>query len=349
MRPSLHNPGYALRQSSELYGPSTFARAMRIGILSIALAAPVLLTLQAVAGTAEQSQLLQAQKFSNQGEIAQVIRILEPLVQSEPDALDDASRGWAWDILGSAHQDLGDYDIARRCYEAAILLLKALPAASSTYASTLANLGSLETSMGQLEAAGTTLHKAKGLYSKTADHTGLAEIATSLAILAIAHNDMHAARRFMADAFREADIVKSLNDSDRAAMYGAQGTLAARTHDFAAAISAYQQSIDFWIQARGPKHYLVAMGYALQGDAYRELGDYSKAYTDIGAALVLVEQTVGRNTPMYAATELMYARLLHATGANVQARRTEAEAKARLDAIHQQQCDTCSISAVGFR
>jgi tetratricopeptide (TPR) repeat protein len=349
MQSLLKKPGYALRHSSGLSAAATFSQAMRICIWSTALAALVLLNLQAVAGTAEQSLLLQAQKFSKQGEITQVIRILEPLVHSESDALDDASRGWAWDILGSAHQDLGDYETARRCYEAAIHLLKALPSANSTYASTLANLGSLETSVGQLEAAGTTLHKAKRLYSKAGDHTGLAEIATSLAIVAIARNDTHSARGFMSDAVREADIVKSLNDSDRAEMYGVEGTLAAKTRDFTAAISAYQQSIDFWIRARGPKYYLVAMGYALQGDAYRELGDYSKAHSDIAAALALEEQTVGRNTPMYAATELMYARLLNATGAKVEAARTEAEAQARLDAIHHHQCDSCSISAAGFR
>jgi hypothetical protein len=78
MQSSLHNLGYALRQSSELYAPSTLVRVMRSGILFIALAALVLQTLHAVAGTAEQSQLLQAQKLSNQGEITQVIRILEP-------------------------------------------------------------------------------------------------------------------------------------------------------------------------------------------------------------------------------------------------------------------------------
>ena len=88
---------------------------------------------------------------------------------------------------------------------------------------------------------------------------------------------------------------------------------------------------------------------SLQGDAYREVGDYSNAYSDIAAALALEEQTVGRNTPMYAATELMYARLLHATGAKVEAARTEAEAQARLEAIHHHQCDCCSISAAGFR
>jgi tetratricopeptide (TPR) repeat protein len=259
-------------------------------------------------------------------------------------AVDGHGISWARPIRTWANND-----IARRCYEAAIHLLKTLPGAGSTYASTLANLGSLEASIDQLEAAETRLHKAKELYLKTGNHTGLAEIATSLAILAIAHNDMHAARRFMAEAFREADIVKNLDESDRAEMYGAEGNLAARTHHFAAAIFAYQQSIDFWIRARGPKHYLVAMGYALQGDAYRELGDYSKAYADFSAAMVLIEQTVGRNTPLYAATELMYARLLHATGANVEATRTEAEAKARLEAIQQQQCDKCSISAAGFR
>jgi tetratricopeptide (TPR) repeat protein len=323
------------------------SRSTRVGTWPIVLAA-VALNLTAVAGTGNRPELLQAQKFSKQGEFAQVIRILEPLVSSELNELDDASRGWAWNVLGSAHQNLGDYEAARRCYEAAIHLLKTLPEASSTYASTLASLGSLEISMGQLETAGTTLHKAKKVYTKAGDHAGLAEIATSLAILALAHNDTHAARDRMADAFREAEGVENLSDGDRAAMYSMQGNLAARGRNFTAAVSAYQQSIDFWIRARGPRYYLVAMEYALRGDAYRELGDYSKANSDIAAALVLVEETVGRNSPMYAETELIYARLLHSTGANAEATRRETEAKARLEAIRQQQCNGCSISAASF-
>jgi tetratricopeptide (TPR) repeat protein len=111
----------------------------------------------------------------------------------------------------------------------------------------------------------------------------------------------------------------------------------------------YQRSIDFWIRARGPKCYFVAVEYSLQGDAYRELGDYSKASGDITAALALVEQTVGRNTPLYAATELAYARLLRASGAKVEAAQKETEAKTLLDAIRRRECDNCSVSAASFR
>ena len=47
--------------------------------------------------------------------------------------------------------------------------------------------------------------------------------------------------------------------------------------------------------------------------------------------------------------ELVYARVLRATGANAEAAQKEAEVSARLDALRRQQCNGCSISAAGFR
>jgi tetratricopeptide (TPR) repeat protein len=339
---------YGLSRVTELCGGVILSLAMRLRVWFLTLVFLAFPTLPAFAGTAEQAQLLQAQQLSNQGELAQVVRVLEPLVHSRPDALDDASRGMAWNLLGSAHEDLGDYEQARQCYETAIHLLRTLSAAVSTYASALANLGFLEMSTDPLNAAA-TLHKAKGFYAKAGDHAGLAEVATDLATLAIARNDTHAARGFVADAFREAEQVKDLGDSDRAAMYSVRGSLSARSHDFTAAVRDYQQSIDCWIRARGPAYYLVALDYTLQADAYRELGDYSKAKSDIAAALVLVEQTVGRNSPLYAAAELTDARLLRATGANAEASQKETVAKAALDGIRRRQCNGCSISAASLR
>jgi hypothetical protein len=98
-------------------------------------------------------------------------------------------------------------------------------------------------------------------------------VATDLAILAMARNNLHAARGFLVDALREAESTQGLSDSDQAEIYGIKGTLAARARDFATAVSDYQQSIDFWIRARGPKDYLVAGGYAMQADAYLAIGD----------------------------------------------------------------------------
>jgi tetratricopeptide (TPR) repeat protein len=339
---------YALQHFTESCAEVIGSQASRLCVWST-FGVLAFLTIPAFAGTAEQSQLFQAQELSNQGEFAQVIRVLEPLVHSEPDALDDANRGWAWNTLGSAHQDLGDYEAARRCYEAAIRLLRTIPGARSTYASTLANLGSLEISMGQMGAAETSLHKAKGLYVEAGNRAGLTEIAISLATLAIRRNDNHAARGFLADAFREAETVKDLALSDQASMYSIKGSLAARARDFAEAVSDYQRSIDFWIQARGPKCYIVGAEYAFQADAYRELGDYGRADSAINTALILVEQTVGRNTPLYAATELTYARLLRATGAKAEGAKRDTEARATLEAIRRRQCNGCSVSAASLR
>jgi tetratricopeptide (TPR) repeat protein len=293
--------------------------------------------------------LLQAQKLSDEGEFAQVIGTLEPMVHSESWALDDVSRGRAWNILGPAYEALGDYDAARRSYEAAIQLLRSSPPASLIYASALNNLGALEISMGQFQAAETLLRKAKGLDTKASDHTGLAVVAGNLAILALLRNDTRAARRLLADGFREAEGAKDLNDSGRAELYTIQGSLAARDHDFSAAVRDYQESIDFTIRARGPKCYLIALQYTFQADAYRELGDYGKAMSDITAAFLLLEQTVGRNTPMYAATQLTYARLLRATGSNAEAAQRETEAKALLETARRQQCNNCSITSAAFK
>jgi tetratricopeptide (TPR) repeat protein len=346
-------PGAALsfdfRHLVDLYAAVVPSLASKLRGLCLALGVLGFLTVPALAATAEQAQLLQAQKLSEQGEFAQVIQILEPLAHSEPRALDDFSRGRAWNILGPAYEALGNYDAGRRSYEAAIELLRTVPDARSMYASALNNLGSLEIYMGQFHAAETALRKAKGLYAKSDDHEGLAEVATNLTILALDRNNTHAARAFLVDAFGEAERAKGLSDSDRAEMYSVKGVVAARDRDFAAAVLDYGQSIDFWIRARGPKCYLAALPYAARADAFRELGDYSKAKSDITAALLLVAQTVGRNDAVYATTELIYARLLRATGAKAEAAQKENEAKALLKTTRRQQCNNCSISSAAFR
>jgi tetratricopeptide (TPR) repeat protein len=333
----------------DLYAAIVPSVALKLRVFCIALGVLAGLTVPAPAGTAEQAQLIQAQKLSDQGVFPQVIQILEPLVHSDPRSLDDFSRGRAWNILGPAYEALGNYDAGRRSYEAAIELLRTVPDAGSMYASALNNLGSLELYMGQFHAAETALRKAKGMYATSGDHAGLAEVETNLAILALDRNNTHAAQALLVDAFGEAERAKDLSDSDRAEMYSTRGVVAARDRDFAAAVLDYGQSVDFWIRARGPECYLVALQYTLRADAFRELGDYSKAKSDIAAALLLVARTVGPNTALYAETELTYARLLRATGANVEAAQSETEAKALLKSTRRQECNNCSISAGAFR
>src|SRR5882757_5853225 len=91
---------------------------------------PPLLILLAISSFAQRvvpAQLLQAQALSEQGESPAAIAILEPLVQQESHVLDEANRGIAWNLLGSAYRHTGNNDKARRCYEAATHILSALP------------------------------------------------------------------------------------------------------------------------------------------------------------------------------------------------------------------------------
>ena len=80
-------------------------------------------------------------------------------------------------------------------------------------------------------------------------------------------------------------------------MLSIKGAVASRDRDFSAAVVDFQQSIELWIRARGPRYYLVALQYTFQADAYRELGDYSQAKNAITAALQLLDQIAGETLP----------------------------------------------------
>jgi tetratricopeptide (TPR) repeat protein len=327
--------------------PAPLAVSIRIGYTSLAIL--ILLTLQAFAETVEQVQLREALKLGNQGKFGQEAQLLDSLVHSDPAALDDINRGKAWNTLGTLHMLLGDNERSRQCYENAIRLLRKLPAASSAYASALANLSSLEMSLHQFEDAEVSLCKAQEIEGKAGDHVGLQEIALYRANIEITRNNTRAAQSFVADAFREAGQVKDLSVRDQATMYSVTGALAAKVKDFKAAAEDYQQSINFWTQACGAKCYYVGVESAFQADVYRELGDYRRAEDAITEALALTEESLGRNAPLYAAMEIIHAHVLRAMGSKAEAEAQEADAKQRLDTMRHRQCNGCSISAMGYR
>jgi hypothetical protein len=125
--------------------------------------------------------------------------------------------------------------------------------------------------------------------------------------------------------------------------------LAVKEKNFAAAAADYQQSINFWAQACGPKCYYVGVESAFLADVSRELGDYRKAEDEITEALALTEQALGRNAPLYVYMEIIHAHVLRAMGSKVEAAQQEADAKRRLDTIRDRQCNGCSVSALALR
>jgi tetratricopeptide (TPR) repeat protein len=327
--------------------PASSSVGIRLGYTTLALL--FLVTLRAAAGSAEQAQLREALKLGSQGKFAQEIQLLDSLVHSDPASLDDVDRGMAWNTLGTLHLLMGDNEQSRQCYENAIRLLRKLPGAGSAYASALSNLSAVEVSMHHFEEAEIPLRKAQEIDTRLADHVGLQEIALYRANLAITRNNKRAARRFLADAFREAEQVKDVSLRDRATMYSVAGALAVKDKNFAAAAADYQQSINFWAQACGPKCYYVGVESAFLADVSRELGDYRKAEDEITEALALTEQALGRNAPLFVSMEIIHAHVLRAMGSKVEAAQQEADAKRRLDTIRHRQCNGCSVSALALR
>jgi tetratricopeptide (TPR) repeat protein len=324
-------------------------KALLLPLLFIGLVGPRVLASPVPPEIKEPGVLLQARELTRQGKFAQVMQVLEPWVQDQSGTHDEISVGEAWGLLGPAYETLDRYDAARRAYEASIRLLRTHPAAHLTYANALVNLGSLEIFTGSSDAAGSLLRQAEKLYIKAVDHAGLAEIATTRAILALDRNDQRAAHRYLANALLEAQQAEPLTDGDWAEICSIKGVLAARDRNFSAALVNYQQSVEFWIRARGPDSELVALQYILQADAYRELRNYMSAESHVIQAMRTLEKATGSNTSAYAAAEFAYARLLRATDRESEAAQKEREANALMKATRAQRCAQCSVSVESLR
>src|SRR5438045_6301821 len=128
--------------------------------------------LVALAGTvphlgAEESNLellTRAAVLNDTGEFRAALELVQPLLGPNTHKLDNTSVGVLWNIRGLALQNLGNFDEARRSYESAIKILRAIPDQTIQYATALNNLGSLEADEGQLEESKVVRIRAKELY-----------------------------------------------------------------------------------------------------------------------------------------------------------------------------------------
>jgi tetratricopeptide (TPR) repeat protein len=313
---------------------------------------PSLLILLAASSFAQQSrppELLQAQSLNEQGQSRAAIAILEPLVQEASHVLDQASRGIAWNLLGSSYRAFEDYDKARRCYETASHILSTIPNEQVEYASALDNLGAIEERTGQFNASKTLRTRARHIYQATGNHVGIAIASSNLAQLALYQNDLSSARKNIFEAFREAQLTNQISENNLAAMYTVKGAVSYIERDFHAAIAADQQAIDIWTRIHGPGFYLLGVAYSLRGQASSRLGDHRQAVSDLQHALTLLEEIPGRNSQAYLKAELTYAHVLRDAGSKQEAAQLEKEAKSALTNVRIQQCSGCTISAESFR
>src|SRR5437879_9647004 len=106
------------------------------------------------------------------GKPAQATAELQALLNSG--SLDALSSGKAWNFLGLAYQDVGEFALSQHAYEESLRILKDLPENIRDYAMALDDFGGLYVATAQFDAADKLRTKAIGIYEQLEDHPGIA-------------------------------------------------------------------------------------------------------------------------------------------------------------------------------
>ena len=113
-------------------------------------------------------RLTEAYSLEKEGKPTPAISELQELLDSK--SLDTVSTGKAWNILGLAYDDQGNFPFAQRAFEESLHILENLPDNIQDYAMALDDFGGLYVATGQFEVADKLRTKALGLYEKVGDH-----------------------------------------------------------------------------------------------------------------------------------------------------------------------------------
>ena len=293
--------------------------------------------------------LTRAASLNSQGKFRAALGLVQPLLDSKTQNPESAVAGVAWDIRGLALQNLGNPDEARRCYELAIKILRALPNQKVQYANALDNLGSLEADNGQLQESKLSRLRAKELYDSAGDHDGAARTASSLAVIELALGSRKEARHSLAEAHHEEAQVRTPDPLNLAWMEGAECLVDEADGNFPAALDQINRVIDLWTRYYGPKYFMLPSGYSIRGRLFHMMGNDSRAEEDLRHSLTLLSDNGAGNSKLYFLVQIMYAKVLKKSGHKDDASRMESNAWAALERLHRQQCAGCTISAEGIR
>jgi tetratricopeptide (TPR) repeat protein len=315
-------------------------------VVAILLALPVAAVRAQVS---QPGQIVEADRLRHDGQPQAAVAILEPLVDPESTAISQTDLGVAWNVLGSAYQDLKMPAKARACYGVAMDKLRPIASAQAQYAATLANLGALEDEQGQREAAKVLIEKANRIYEGLGDSGGSTITATSLAALAYRQKDFKASRRYIARASEQEARTTGLREDDLAALVSLQGAMAFHDGHYDESIARMQMAIDGWTRAHGPSFFMLGMAYSLRAEAIAKRGDYPRALDDVRHALAVVEASEGKNNVGYFRVQLVYAQILRASGEKEQASQLSKDASRSLSRLESRQCAGCTIDVSGFR
>jgi tetratricopeptide (TPR) repeat protein len=292
-------------------------------------------------------RLTQAYLLEKEGKPTPAITELQGLLDSN--SLDTASTGKAWNILGLAYDDQGDFPLAQHAFEESLHILENLPDNIQDYAMALDDFGALYVSTGQFEIANKLRIKALGLYEKVGDHGGIARASSGLAGTAFSQKNVGSGRKYLERAMKEARLANDLDDDDRAAIASLKGWQAQFDGDLAMSVTSYRQSLDLLRKRHGEEHPSTGWGYLLLGEAHAEAGQLTTALGEMRQGLAILDRTLSRQNPHYLVAEIAYSRVLDATGSHSEAAQIKAAAEPLLKDIYSRQCAGCTVSATAFR
>ena len=300
-----------------------------------------------LAQTNPDQRLAHAYALERNGKPAQAIVELHALLDEK--SLDIPAVGKAWNVLGLAYEDQGDYLDSQHAYERSIQTLEQLSNDTEGYAMALDDFGGLYVETGQLEPAVRLRQKAFSLYEKISNHAGMTRASSNLAGIAFTRKKTNEGRRYLERAIKEAQLANDLDSDDLAAIASMQGWLAELDGEWEMSVSRYKKSLDLLVKRHGEEHPSVGWGYMLLGRAHADAGELTTALAEMNQGRAILGRTVATQNPKYLAAEIAYSRVLDATGAHLEATRIRASAERGLKEESSRRCNNCTISAAAFQ
>lgn len=295
--------------------------------------------------TASEQRLTEAFRLEREGKAAQATIRLTSLLDSK--SLDPAGIGKAWNVLGLAYEDQGDFFASRRAFEQSIQAYDGLANEITGHAMALDDFGELYVATGQLDLAVRLMERALHLYEVSKDHAGIARASSDLAGALFSQRKVHEGRKYLGRAQKESRLTNQLDKDDLATLASLQGWLARSDGDLRTSALRYQQSLDLLREYHGDVHASSGWGYVLLGQIHAETGDLSESLTEMTEGFAILGRTLNHEDPRLITAEIAYSRALDRAGRRSEAASLRVDAERRLKTIRA--CNDCVTSATAFR
>ncbi len=285
--------------------------------------------------------------LNRSGQFLQVIDAASSFLTT--DKLAPADRGMVFVYLGHAYQQRGEFTKATTNYENALTLINRDGQHPSDYAATLGALATVYAQIGQFDTAKHLLHKSIHLYENENNHAGAAMIWDDLATISVEQHSRGDAHKEMKRSIAESELAHAMTPGELAALATTEAKIAELDGNPRAAIQDYEHALDLWTQTNKDQQQRVAWLYVLQGEAYLQAGDIATARETVTRGLTLLQATTGSENVRYRTAQLIYSKVLDASGSHDEASTLRKEAQAALNTGTDQQRAQSHVSISALR